>query len=112
MDEWLLSFAGRRSGGTDGRQSPVAESPATPDDPGPLIQTNVQLCNHAHLSKFGGRASPERDLVFDINDSGPFECDVKRLGAALNVAGRQLAEGGPPKQVQRRSDGTMGPDLD
>ena len=53
----------------------------------------VQLCGDAHLSNFGLFASPERDLVFDINDfdetiRGPFEYDVKRLAASLVVAGR------------------------
>ena len=53
----------------------------------------VQLCGDAHLSNFGLFASPERDLVFDINDfdetlHGPFEWDVKRLAASLVVAGR------------------------
>jgi uncharacterized protein (DUF2252 family) len=53
----------------------------------------VQLCGDAHLSNFGLFASPERDLVFDVNDfdetlHGPFEWDVKRLGASLIVAGR------------------------
>ena len=53
----------------------------------------VQLCGDAHLSNFGVFASPERQLVFDINDfdetlPGPFEWDVKRLAASLEVAGR------------------------
>lgn len=53
----------------------------------------VQLCGDAHLSNFGGFASPERDLVFDVNDfdethTGPFEWDLKRLGASLEIAGR------------------------
>ena len=53
----------------------------------------TQLCGDAHLSNFGLFASPERDLVFDINDfdetlHGPFEWDVKRLAASLVVAGR------------------------
>jgi uncharacterized protein (DUF2252 family) len=53
----------------------------------------VQLCGDAHLSNFGLFASPERDLVFDVNDfdetlHGPFEWDVKRLAASLVVAGR------------------------
>jgi uncharacterized protein (DUF2252 family) len=53
----------------------------------------VQLCGDAHLSNFGFYASPERRLVFDINDfdethPGPFEWDVKRLAASLAVAGR------------------------
>ena len=53
----------------------------------------AQLCGDAHLSNFGLFASPERDLVFDINDfdetlHGPFEWDVKRLAASIVVAGR------------------------
>ncbi|HWE69471.1 MAG TPA: DUF2252 domain-containing protein [Acidimicrobiales bacterium] len=53
----------------------------------------VQLCGDAHLSNFGGFASPERDLVFDVNDfdethPGPFEWDIKRLAASLEIAGR------------------------
>ena len=45
----------------------------------------VQLCGDAHISNFGFYASPERNLVFDLNDfdetlPGPFEWDVKRLG--------------------------------
>jgi uncharacterized protein (DUF2252 family) len=52
--------------------------------PTPGLQT--QLCGDAHLSNFGAYASPERRLVFDINDfdetlPGPFEWDVKRLAA-------------------------------
>lgn len=55
----------------------------------------VQLCGDAHLSNFGGFASPERELIFDVNDfdetaPGPFEWDVKRLAASLEVAGRAL----------------------
>ena len=53
----------------------------------------VQLCGDAHMSNFGVYASPERKLVFDVNDfdethPGPFEWDVKRLAASLAVAGR------------------------
>jgi len=53
----------------------------------------VQLCGDAHLANFGGFASPERDLVFDLNDfdetaPGPFEWDVKRLAASFEVATR------------------------
>jgi uncharacterized protein (DUF2252 family) len=53
----------------------------------------VQLCGDAHLSNFGGFGSPDRDLVFDINDfdetlPGPWEWDVKRLAASLAVGGR------------------------
>ena len=53
----------------------------------------VQCCGDAHLSNFGVFASPERQLMFDINDfdetlPGPWEWDLKRLGASLEVAGR------------------------
>jgi uncharacterized protein (DUF2252 family) len=55
---------------------------------------SVQLSGDAHLSNFGGFASPERDLVFDLNDfdetlPGPFEWDVKRLAASFEIAGRE-----------------------
>jgi uncharacterized protein (DUF2252 family) len=55
----------------------------------------VQLCGDAHLSNFGGFASPDRELVFDINDfdetaAGPWEWDVKRLAASIAIAGREL----------------------
>ncbi|HVX20743.1 MAG TPA: DUF2252 domain-containing protein [Acidimicrobiales bacterium] len=60
---------------------------------GPRTGLQVQLCGDAHLMNFGGFASPERDLVFDVNDfdetlPGPFEWDVKRLAASLEVAAR------------------------
>jgi uncharacterized protein (DUF2252 family) len=61
--------------------------------PPPTSDLRVQLCGDTHLSNFGAYASPERRLVFDLNDfdetlSGPFEWDVKRLAASLVVAGR------------------------
>jgi len=54
----------------------------------------VQLCGDAHLMNFGVYGSPERSLVFDVNDfdetlPGPFEWDVKRLIASLAVVARQ-----------------------
>ena len=54
----------------------------------------AQLCGDAHLSNFGMFASPERHLLFDVNDfdetlPGPWEWDVKRLAASLAVAARQ-----------------------
>lgn len=56
----------------------------------------VQLCGDAHLMNFGIFASPERRLLFDLNDFdetwvGPFEWDVKRLAASVIVAGRANA---------------------
>jgi uncharacterized protein (DUF2252 family) len=59
----------------------------------PRTELDVQLCGDAHLANFGAFASPERVLVFDINDfdetlPGPFEWDVKRLAASFEVAGR------------------------
>ena len=53
----------------------------------------AQICGDAHLANFGVFASPERRLVFDINDfdetlPGPWEWDVKRLATSLEVAGR------------------------
>src|SRR6478752_2185658 len=58
----------------------------------------AQLCGDAHLSNFGAFASPERRLVFDLNDfdetlPGPFEWDVKRLVASMAVAGRDSGLG-------------------
>jgi uncharacterized protein (DUF2252 family) len=52
-----------------------------------------QLCGDAHLSNFGVFASPERTLVFDLNDfdetlPGPFEYDVKRMSASFTIAAR------------------------
>ena len=59
----------------------------------PTAGFTVQLCGDAHLSNFGLFASPERALIFDINDfdetlPGPFEYDVKRLAASFTVAAR------------------------
>ncbi len=59
----------------------------------PTTGLRVQLCGDAHLSNFGVFGSPERRIVFDVNDfdetlPGPFEWDLKRLAASLEVAGR------------------------
>jgi uncharacterized protein (DUF2252 family) len=69
----------------------------------PASGLRVQLCGDAHLSNFGAFASPERTLVFDVNDfdetlPGPFEWDVKRLAASLAVAAR---DNGFPAKVRR-----------
>ncbi len=60
----------------------------------PNTGIQVQACGDAHVNNFGFFASPERNLVFDINDfdetiPGPWEWDVKRLCASLHVVGRQ-----------------------
>ena len=59
----------------------------------PVSGIQSQLCGDAHLSNFGMFASPERDLVFDMNDFdetlvGPWEWDLLRLAASLVVAAR------------------------
>ena len=78
----------------------------------PASGLRVQLCGDAHLSNFGAFASPERRLVFDVNDfdetlPGPFEWDVKRLAASLAVAGR---DNGFSRKDRRQSD--LAPGLD
>ena len=59
----------------------------------PRSGLNVQCCGDAHLSNFGVFASPERKLVFDVNDfdetlPGPWEWDVKRLAVSMLIAAR------------------------
>lgn len=59
----------------------------------PTAGLTVQLCGDAHLSNFGAYASPERTLLFDLNDfdetlPGPFEYDVKRMAASFTIAAR------------------------
>ncbi|MBD0691572.1 DUF2252 domain-containing protein [Streptomyces sp. CBMA123] len=63
----------------------------------PNTGLTVQLCGDAHLCNFGLFASPERALLFDLNDfdetlPGPFEWDVKRLAASVAVAARENDE--------------------
>ncbi|MGL6224878.1 MAG: DUF2252 domain-containing protein [Steroidobacteraceae bacterium] len=70
----------------------------------------VQLCGDAHLSNFGAYASPDRRLVFDLNDfdetsPGPFEWDVKRLAASIEVAARANGFG---RKDRRRIAGVTG----
>ncbi len=70
----------------------------------PSTGLRVQLCGDAHASNFGAFGSPDRRLLFDINDfdetlPGPWEWDVKRLVASLAVAGR---ENGFTAKVRRR----------
>ncbi|WP_406460530.1 DUF2252 domain-containing protein [Streptomyces sp. NBC_01622] len=64
----------------------------------PHTGLTVQLCGDAHLLNFGLYASPERALLFDLNDfdetfPGPFEWDVKRLAASITVAARENGHG-------------------
>ena len=59
----------------------------------PTAGLAVQLCGDAHLSNFGGFASPERQLLFGLNDfdetlPGPFEYDLKRMAASFTIAAR------------------------
>jgi uncharacterized protein (DUF2252 family) len=59
----------------------------------PVTGTTVQLCGDCHLSNFGGFATPERNLIFDVNDfdetfPGPWEWDVKRLTTSAVLAAR------------------------
>jgi uncharacterized protein (DUF2252 family) len=72
-----------------GAALPMASDLATT----PVSGLAVQACGDAHLSNFGIFGSPDRRLVFDVNDfdetlPGPWEWDVKRLAASLEVAGR------------------------
>ena len=60
----------------------------------PNTGLHVQLCGDAHLANFGGFASPERELILDLNDfdetlPGPWEWDVKRLAASVEIACRE-----------------------
>jgi uncharacterized protein (DUF2252 family) len=73
-----------------GAALPMASDLAATPDSG----VRVQLCGDAHLSNFGIFGSPERHLFFDVNDfdetaPGPWEWDVKRLAASLEIAGRE-----------------------
>ena len=59
----------------------------------PVSGITVQLCGDAHIGNFGLYASPERQLVFDINDfdetlPGPWEWDIKRLATSFTIAAR------------------------
>ena len=66
----------------------------------PATEVHVQICGDAHLLNFGGFATPERRLLFDVNDldetlPGPWEWDVKRLVASFVLAARanRLSDG-------------------
>jgi uncharacterized protein (DUF2252 family) len=64
----------------------------------PASGMTIQICGDCHLSNFGGFATPERALLFDVNDfdetsPGPWEWDLKRLTASMVVAARHLRHG-------------------
>jgi hypothetical protein len=66
----------------------------------PVAGLAAQMCGDAHLSNFGAFASPERRLLFDLNDfdetlPGPFEYDVKRMAASFTIAARNNGFAGP-----------------
>ncbi|MFD4606043.1 DUF2252 domain-containing protein [Streptomyces sp. NPDC058464] len=74
----------------------------------PHTGLTVQLCGDAHLLNFGLYASPERSLLFDLNDfdetfPGPFEWDVKRLAASVAVAARENGHGDPEARAAARA---------
>ena len=61
----------------------------------PATGVRLQICGDCHLMNFGGFATPERNLIFDVNDfdetlHGPWEWDLKRLSASLVLAARYL----------------------
>src|SRR5271170_8327927 len=65
----------------------------------PATGLRIQACGDCHAANFGGFASPERRLLFDINDfdetlRAPWEWDVKRLAASVVLASRELGIGG------------------
>jgi uncharacterized protein (DUF2252 family) len=71
----------------------------------PTSGLDAQICGDAHLANFGMFGTPERDLIFDLNDfdetlSGPWEWDLKRLAASIEIAGRSNGYG---KQQRRDS---------
>jgi uncharacterized protein (DUF2252 family) len=76
----------------------------------PTAGLNVQLCGDAHISNFGVYASPERTLLFDLNDfdetlPGPFEYDVKRMAASVTVAARN--NGFAPAEARAATVGSV-----
>ncbi len=74
----------------------------------PRTGLHVQLCGDAHLSNFGVYASPDRRLVFSVNDfdetlPGPFEWDLKRLVTSFAVAGRDRGFNGKERVAINRA---------
>ena len=82
--------------------------------PTPVSGLAVQACGDAHLSNFGIFGSAERRLVFDVNDfdetlPGPWEWDVKRLAASMEVAGRGNGFSGKDAPRDRHGHGRQLP---
>ena len=74
----------------------------------PRTGLTVQACGDAHLGNFGVFGTPERNLVFDVNDfdetlPGPWEWDVKRLSTSTILAARNLHSGRPDAAAIARS---------
>ncbi len=77
----------------------------------PRSGITVQACGDAHLANFGGFAAPDRRLIFDINDfdetlPGPWEWDVKRLVASLEIAARDREFGRKQRMLVAQSAAT------
>ena len=80
----------------------------------PTSGLRVQACGDAHLMNFGGFATPERNIFFDINDfdetlPAPWEWDVKRLAASIVIAARHidLPNGAGRRQLGKRCARTV-----
>src|SRR5580658_7843830 len=102
------------------RHARMAESPFTflrgvpslmADDLGaytPNTGIRVQVCGDCHLENFGAFATPERNLIFDVNDfdetlPAPWEWDLKRLAASVDVAGRSARFNAAEREAAVRS---------
>jgi uncharacterized protein (DUF2252 family) len=77
----------------------------------PTTGLHVQACGDAHILNFGEFATPERNVIFDVNDfdethPAPFEWDLKRLAASLEVAMR--GNGDPPRRRERAVTAAVG----
>jgi hypothetical protein len=80
----------------------------------PVAGLGAQLCGDAHLSNFGAFASPERRLLFDLNDfdetlPGPFEYDVKRRARLVPLVADGVVPNGCSGVVNVRGSGSPGP---
>ena len=110
-DRAFRSWCRSATGGCSSRPSPSTAGAAAvmADD---LAETphsgiNVQACGDAHISNFGGFAAPDRRLIFGPNDfdetlPGPWEWDVKRLAASVEIAGRDVGPRAEPPPLDRQ----------